>query len=157
MTYFTLAENEILTAEGQRVTFDEMIDNINCHQTTLNVTQGKFACSLIYQVRCDLNCEGLPVTRLRLATGQELVVLKNSEVLTSSNEWVLAGDLSQGDGIKTLTYNPRVKHPQLTPSVIIEIESFIAPFIPVVSFESASDNLLLTVSSENDISVLLPV
>lgn len=157
MTYLVLAENEILTAEGRQLSFDQMVDNVNRHETILRFSHGKFACSEIQDIQPDLECEELPVTKITLSTGEQFLLLDSSEILTADNKWVKVKDIATGYGMKTLTYNPCVKRPQLTPKIITALESYIAPFLPVVSFETLSDNLLLSVVKNDNISVLIPL
>jgi hypothetical protein len=157
MSYLVLAENEIITAEGRQLSFDQMIDNVNRHETILRFSHGSFACSRIQDIQPDLRCEGLAVTKVTLSTGEQFLLLDNSEILTTDNQWVKVKDAEAGYGMKTLTYNPCVKHPQLTPKIITSIESYVEPFIPVVSFGTVSDNLLLSVTREGNISTLIPL
>lgn len=157
MTYLVLAENEIITAEGRQLSFDQMVDNVNRNETVLRFSHGKFACSCIQDIQPDLRCEELPVTKVTLSTGEQFLLLDSSEILTTDNQWVKVSDIEIGEGMKTLTYNPCVKHPQLTPKIITSLESYVAPFIPVVSFQTVSDNLLLNVTKGANISVLIPL
>lgn len=157
MTYLVLAENEIITAEGKQLSFDQMVDNVNRHETVLRFKHGKFACSLIQDIKPDLRCEELSVAKVTLSTGEEFLLLADSEVLTTDNQWVKANQLEVGFGMKTLTYNPSVKHPQLTPKIITGLELSVAPFLPVVSFATLSDNLLLSVVKDGNISTLIPL
>lgn len=157
MTYLVLAENEIITAEGRQLSFDQMVDNVNRHETVLRFSHGKFACSLIQDIQPDLRCEELSVAKITLSSGEEFVLLSDSEILTTENTWIKASNLQIGDGMKTLTYNPSVKHPQLTPKIITSLELYVAPFLPVVSFATLSDNLLLSVIKNETISTLIPL
>lgn len=157
MTYLVLAENEILTAEGRQLSFDQMVDNVNRHETILRFSHGKFACSQIQDIQPDLRCEELPVAKVTLSTGEQFVLLQDSEILTTDNTWAQIKHVEPGEGIKTLTYNPSIRHPQLTPKIITAIEFYVAPFIPVVSFSTVSDNLLLSVTKSGNISVLIPL
>lgn len=157
MTYLVLAENEIITAEGRQLSFDQMVDNVNRHETVLRFSHGKFACSLIQDIKPDLRCEELSVAKVNLSSGEEFLLLADSEILTTDNKWIKANELEVGYGMKTLTYNPSVKHPQLTPKIITSLELYVAPFLPVVSFATLSDNLLLSVVKDGNISTLIPL
>lgn len=157
MTYLVLAENAIITAEGYQLSFDEMVDKIDCKETILKFSHGNFACSQIQNVQPDLKCEEVSVTKIVLATGEEFLTLSNSKILTTDNDWMDAINVRSGDGVKALTYNPYVKHPQLTPKIIVSVETYVAPFVPAVSFETGSDNLLLNISNDKPVSTLIPL
>lgn len=157
MTYLILAENEIITAEGRQVSFDQMVDRIDCHETILRYKDGSFACSRIQDITAELECEDMAVTKLKLSTGEEILLLDSSELLTTDNQWVRAETVEVGHAMKALTYNPSVKHPQLTPKIITSVERYVAPFLPMVSFQTLSDNLLLNVTKGKNISVLIPI
>jgi hypothetical protein len=157
MTYLVLAENEIITAEGRQLSFDQMVDNVNRNETVLRFSHGNFACSCIQDIQADLRCEELAVTKVTLSTGEQFLLLDTSEILTTDNKWVKVSEVEVGDGMKTLTYNPSVRHPQLTPKIITSLDSYVAPFLPVVSFETLSDNLLLSVARGSNISILIPL
>lgn len=158
MKYIVLAQSEILNTDGRQLSFDRMIDEVNCQETILKFNHGNFGCSSINHIEPDLQCEELPVTNIRLSGGEEFTVLYDSEILTTDNTWVMAGHLTAGQAVKALTYNPRIKHPQLTPKTIISVKSYVEPFIPAVSFEARSDNLLLSVTPDNGgASTLVPL
>ena len=157
MRYLILTDNEIINAEGQRLSFDEMIDKINCQETILKFSHGNFALSYIQQVQPGLRCEQIPVVKVELASGEQFSVLEDSEMLTTGNIWVKVKDLAAGQGLKALTYNPYVKHPQLTPKIVKSVENSIEPFLPSASFETKSDNLLLSVMIDEYVSTLLPL
>lgn len=157
MTYLALAENEIITAEGRQLSFDHLVDTVNSQETILRYSHGSFASSHIRDIRPDIRCEGQRVTKLTISTGETFLLLSTSEILTTENQWITVDNLELGYGMKTLTYNRSVKHPQLTPKIITGIETYVASFIPVVSFETGSDNLLLSVFRDENISMLIPL
>lgn len=157
MTYLALAENTILNTEGHYITFDYMVDAIDCQESILRFSKGGFGSSYLRDIQAELSCEEQPLTQITLSTGEVFTILDDSQLLSSDNTWIQVSDVKAGDGLKTLSYNPLIKHPQLTPKVIIKVEHSVSPFIPVVSFETRSDNLLLAVNNGSGVSMLVPL
>jgi len=157
--FLALADTSIVNIDGKTKTFDDLIDEPNNRETVLRFTnKGVFASSQILDVEADLDSEGVQVVHIELHSGEKFTVLKSSQILSSENTWVSISSKKPGDGIKTLTYNPSVRHPQLTPKVISSVVEETLAFAPVVRFEiTPSDNFLLAAAQDRDITVLVPV
>lgn len=159
-TFLALADTRIVNTEGKTKTFDDLIDEANNVETVLRFNnKGTFASSHIIDVTPDLESEDVKVIHVTLFSGEVFTLLAGSRILASDNNWVDINDKRIGDGLKTLTYNPAVRHPQLTPKVISSVIEETLAFAPVVSFAIAqSDNFLLSLGeTENGVSVLIPV
>jgi hypothetical protein len=157
--FFALAETSIVNTDGKTRTLDDILDEADNRDTVLRFTnKGTFAPSHILDVTPDDEAEGIKVVTVTLFSGEEFTLLEGTLILASDNNWVNISDKKPGDGIKTLTYNPSVRHPQLTPKVISKVEAKTLAFAPVVSFDiSPADNFLLSVSTDESISLLVPI
>lgn len=158
--FLALADTLIVNTEGRTKTFDDLIDEANNVETVLRFNnKGTFASSHIIDVTPDLESEGVKVIHITLFSGEAFTLLAGTRVLASDNNWVNINEKEIGDGLKTLTYNPSVRHPQLTPKVISSVTEETLAFAPVVSFLIAqSDNFLLSLGERADgVSVLVPI
>jgi hypothetical protein len=157
--FLALADNTLVDNEGITKSFDYLLDEESkCSALRFN-DRGSFASSHITDIEPHEEFESIRVVHLTLFSGETFTLLEGTQILAADNNWVAIEDEHPGDGVKTLTYNPSLRHPQLTPKVISSIELETLSFAPVVGFNisSASDNFLLASEQEENITILIPV
>jgi hypothetical protein len=157
--FHVLVETSIVNISGRTRTFDEILDETNNQETVLRYTnKGSFAQSELSHVEPEMDCENIKVYTVTLFSGEHFSLVEGSQILASDNTWVSISEKKVGDGLKTLTYNPSVRHPQLIPKVIASIVVEVLPFAPLVHFSlNNEDNLLIAAVSDKEPKLLVPV
>lgn len=153
-----LGDTETLTSDGDSLHLTDLLDDLGRNAEVLCFRQGSFYSTCLRTVLPD-DPENIQVAEITFRTGEQFTVMQTSSLLDSENRKLLVYSLNPGDMVKTLTYDPRTPHPQLTPKTVKTVQFFTEPFVPVVTFEvTDTDNFLIKTAVPGSKSmVLVPV
>lgn len=73
--------------------------------------------------------------KLTFNTGETLNLLEDDKVVNLDGEWVQVQQITEGEVITALTYNPVKRHPEVTPKTITNISTRTEHFVPLINLK----------------------